>query len=249
MLSETADYLSYERHKCKIAMGNETSERIQTSILNALEKKALIWLADRQPAWVTSDFLTYVGVAGAVLFAVFCYLANTDLFYMWLAPLGLVINWYGDSLDGTLARVRKLQRPVYGFFIDHSLDALTTCVICAGIGLSPMMHMDVALVFLAGYLCMSIYTYLSTIVMSEFRLTYGKLGPTEVRLIIIAVCILYIYNPWKGVYFDAFDREWSVFDIIGAVVGAVLFLIYICSMVSDLRKLALKDPAKPYRKP
>jgi hypothetical protein len=70
-----------------------------------------------------------------------------------------------------------------------------------------------------------------------------------VRLIIIAVCILYIYNPWKGVYFDAFDREWSVFDIIGAVVGAVLFLIYICSMVSDLRKLALKDPAKPYRKP
>ena len=73
-------------------MGNETSERIQTSILNALEKKALIWLAERQPAWVTSDFLTYVGVAGAVLFAVFCYLANTDLFYMWLAPLGLVIG-------------------------------------------------------------------------------------------------------------------------------------------------------------
>ena len=69
------------------------------------------------------------------------------------------------------------------------------------------------------------------------------------RLIIIAVCILYIYNPWKGVHFDAFDRAWSVFDIIGAVVGAVLFLIYICSMVSDLRKLALKDPAKPYRKP
>ena len=229
-------------------MGNENSERIQTSILNAMEKKALVWLAERQPAWVTSDMLSYVGVAGALLFVVFCVLATRNIDYLWLAPVGLIINWYGDSLDGTLARVRKLQRPVYGFFIDHSLDALTTCMICAGIGLSPFMRMDVALVILAGYLCMSIYTYLSTIVMSEFRLTYGKLGPTEVRIIIILVCILYIFNPWKDVAWEIAGEEWTVFDFIGAAVAVTLFLIYICSMVSDLRRLSRQDPAKPFKK-
>ena len=229
-------------------MGNENSERIQTSILNAMEKKALVWLAERQPAWVTSDMLSYVGVAGALLFVVFCVLANRNIDYLWLAPVGLIINWYGDSLDGTLARVRKLQRPVYGFFIDHSLDAPTTCMICAGIGLSPFMRMDVALVILAGYLCMSIYTYLSTIVMSEFRLTYGKLGPTEVRIIIILVCILYIFNPWKDVAWEIAGEEWTVFDFIGAAVAVTLFLIYICSMVSDLRRLSRQDPAKPFKK-
>ncbi|MDE6540747.1 MAG: CDP-alcohol phosphatidyltransferase family protein [Muribaculaceae bacterium] len=229
-------------------MGNENAERIQTSILNRAEKKALVWLAERQPAWVTSDFLSYVGVAGALLFALFCQLANGDVRYMWLASLGLVVNWYGDSLDGTLARVRNLQRPVYGFFIDHSLDALTTCMICIGVGLSPMMRLDIALVILAGYLCMSIYTYLSTIVMGKFRLTYGKLGPTEVRIIIILVSVLYIYNPWKDVAFEIAGQQWTVFDLIGCAVAVILFMIYILSMAADLRRLAKQDPAKPFKK-
>lgn len=229
-------------------MGNETAKRIQTSLLNAAEKKALVWLAERQPAWVTSDFLSYTGVAGAVMFAVFCYLANDHVQWLWAASLGLVVNWYGDSLDGTLARVRGTQRPTYGFFIDHSLDALTTCIICAGIGLSPFMRMDVALVILAGYLCMSIYTYLSTIVLGEFRLTYGNLGPTEVRIVVILVCILYIFNPWKDLSFLIDDSEWTVFDFIGIVIAAILFGIYISSMCTDLRKLAKKDPPKPYKK-
>lgn len=229
-------------------MGNENAERIQTSLLNRAEKKALVWLAERQPAWVTSDFLSYVGVAGALLFALFCQLANGDVRYMWLASLGLVVNWYGDSLDGTLARVRNLQRPVYGFFIDHSLDALTTCMICIGVGLSPMMRFDIALVILAGYLCMSIYTYLSTIVMGKFRLTYGKLGPTEVRIIIILVSVLYIYNPWKDVAFEIAGQLWTVFDLIGCAVAVILFMIYILSMAADLRRLAKQDPAKPFKK-
>ncbi|MDE6498843.1 MAG: CDP-alcohol phosphatidyltransferase family protein [Muribaculaceae bacterium] len=229
-------------------MGKETSERIQTSILNRLEKKALVWLADRQPGWVTSDFLSYVGVIGAVLFVVFAYMGNINPNYLWLASLGLVINWYGDSLDGTLARVRNTQRPLYGFFIDHSLDALTTCLICIGIGVSPFMSMDIALFILAGYLCMSIYTYLTTIIIGKFRLTYGKLGPTEVRLVIIAVSLLYIYAPWKGAGVDFCNRFWTVYDLIGVAVAAILFIIYISSMVADLRKLSVQDPAKPFKK-
>ena len=140
-------------------MGKETSERIQTSVLNAAEKKVLVWLAQRQPAWVTSDFLTYTGVVGALVCAVGFVLAHIDKNYLWISSLGLVINWYGDSLDGTLARVRNAQRPVYGFFIDHTLDAVTICIMCIGAGLSPMFRLDVAMLVLVGYLVLSIYTY------------------------------------------------------------------------------------------
>ena len=114
-------------------------------------------------------------------------LANVNVYYLWLSSLGLVINWYGDSLDGTLARVRNTQRPIYGFFIDHSLDAITICIMCIGAGLSPMFKLDVALVVLAGYLVLSIYTYVCTILKDEFRLTYSSFGPTEFRLVIIII--------------------------------------------------------------
>lgn len=229
-------------------MGNENAERIQTSILNKLEKKTLVWLAERQPGWVTSDHLTYLGVAAAVLYAMFCWLANFNLNYFWASSFCLILNWYGDSLDGTLARVRQTQRPKYGFFIDHSLDALTTCLFCIGLGLSPLMRMDIALFIMGGYLCMSIYTYISTIILGQFRLTYASLGPTEMRLILIAVCILYIYNPWPEVNVNIFSQEWSVYDCTGALVAAALFLIYIVSLIKDLRFLAKIDPPKHFNK-
>ncbi len=229
-------------------MGKENSQRLQTSLLNAMEKKLLVKLAERQPGWVTSDFLTYFGVAAAVLYALFCWLSNFNVYYLWAASFCLVLNWYGDSLDGTLARVRNTQRPQYGFFIDHSLDALTTCLFCIGLGLSPMMNLSIAMFILAGYLCMSIYTYLSTIVMDKFRLTYAKLGPTEVRLIIIAVFILFMYNPWPDLGWDICGSLWTPFDCIGALVALILFTIYIVQLAADLRMLAKKDPPKPFKK-
>lgn len=229
-------------------MGNENSERIQTSILNAAEKKVLVWLAERQPSWVTSDMLTYTGVVGAAIFCLLSWLGNFNLIWLWIAPIGLVINWYGDSLDGTLARVRKTQRPVYGFFIDHSLDALTTCMITAALGLSPMMYLSIGLLIMAGYLCMSIYTYLSTIVMSEFRLTYAGLGPTEMRIIIIIVIALYGLTPLKNYGVQCGSVFLNTFDIIGLAVAAILFGIYITSMIKDLRKLAKQDPPKKFSK-
>lgn len=229
-------------------MGNENAERIQTSILNRLEKKALVWLAEHQPEWVTSDQLTYLGVAAAVLYAAFCWLANFNLNYFWASSFCLLLNWYGDSLDGTLARVRQTQRTKYGFFIDHSLDALTTCLFCIGLGLSPLMQMNIALFIMGGYLCMSIYTYISTIILGQFRLTYASLGPTEMRLILIAVCTLYTYDPFPGIHVDILSQQWSVYDCAGALVAAGLFLIYIGSLSKDLRFLAKIDPPKPFHK-
>ena len=104
---------------------------------------------------------------GSVLYAVGCFLANDNIQYLWLASLGMVVNWYGDSLDGTLARVRELQRPIYGFFIDHTLDAGTISIMCIGAGLSPMFRFDIALLVLAGYLVLSVYTYICAIVKEE----------------------------------------------------------------------------------
>lgn len=229
-------------------MGNENAERIQTSLLNSLEKKALTCIAKHTPAWVTSDMCTYFGLVAAILYAAFCWLAEVNVNFFWASSFCLIMNWAGDSLDGTMARVRNTQRPKYGFFIDHTIDALTTCLFCLGLGLSPLMKLSISLFIMGGYLCMSIYTYLSTIIIGKFRLTYAKLGPTEMRLIIIAVCILYIYLPLDNIHLKIANLELTVYDCIGAIVAALLYLTYILSMAKDLKSLAKIDPPKPFHK-
>lgn len=222
------------------------SARIQTSFLNKAEKIALVWLAKKQPRWVTSDFLTFLGVLGAVVYAVGCLLANWNVMYLWLGSFGMVLNWYGDSLDGTLARVRNAQRPIYGFFIDHTLDALTICIMCIGAGLSPMFRLDVALLVLAGYLTLSVYTYICTILKDEFRLTYSSFGPTEFRLVVILMNTLYIYTPWKDYRYTVCNFDFGVFDILGFAIAVFLFVAYFVQFAKDRHVLALRDPLKPY---
>ena len=132
-------------------METQQSSRIQTSLLNGVERKALIWLAEREPAWVTSDMLTFVGSIGALTVAAGFILSNLNILYLWLAILGLIINWYGDSLDGSLARVRHAQRPRYGFFVDHMVDCFNETAIFVGVGLSPLVSFDLALLVLVFY--------------------------------------------------------------------------------------------------
>lgn len=227
-------------------MGKEQASRIQTSILNGAEKKALVWLAHRQPRWMTSDILTYIGVSGAIICAIGFALSSININFLWLSSLGLVINWYGDSLDGTLARVRGTQRPTYGFFIDHTIDALTITVMCVGAGLSPMLRLEVALFVLVAYLILSIYTYICTLVKEEFRLTYGKLGPTEFRLIVIIVNTLFIYTPWRHRTYFIGNEEFGIFDLIGATIALIIFVMHLVQWFHDRKELSLKDPAKPY---
>lgn len=227
-------------------MGKETSARVQTSLLNAAEKKALVWLAERQPRWVTSDFLTYVGVLGAVICAAGFILSNININYLWLSSFGLLVNWYGDSLDGTIARVRHTQRPIYGFFIDHSLDAITICIMCIGAGLSPMFRLHIAMLVLAGYLVLSIYTYICTILKDEFCLTYGSMGPTEFRLVIILLNTLYMYTSWGNIRFDLWGYGFGVYDILGMGIAIFIFGSWLASFVRDRRMLSLRDPLKPY---
>jgi len=128
----------------------EQSQRIQKSFLNAAEKKALVWMAERLPRWVTSDMMTAVGSIGAFTIALGYALSTRNVAWIWLASLGFVINWVGDSLDGTIARVRNQQRPKYGFFLDHNIDCINEAMMFIGLGLSPMLRMDIALLLLCS---------------------------------------------------------------------------------------------------
>ncbi len=157
------------------------AKRINDILLGPLERPALAWLAARMPSWVVPDVLTAIGCLAAVVVAAGYWLTNFHPAFLWLASFGLLLNWFGDSLDGTLARYRKIERPRYGFYIDHAVDALNTVLIILGIGLSPYLKFELASMALIGYLLLSILVYLNTHVSGVFKITFSRLGPTEAR--------------------------------------------------------------------
>ncbi|MBQ7273660.1 MAG: CDP-alcohol phosphatidyltransferase family protein [Bacteroidales bacterium] len=223
--------------------------RIQTSILNPLEKKVLVWLAQRMPSWVTSDMLTFVGFLGAIVMATGYALANLNLNWLWLSCLGLVINWFGDSLDGSLARVRNTQRKTYGFYIDHNVDVINETIMFVGVGLSPLVNMSFAMFALVAYFMLSIYVYIDCHLKGEMRLTYAGMGPTEFRLILIIVNICFIYIPWlsqwkKPITIFHNDFQVGLFDYIAVAAALAIFAAYIVSFFKDLKYFNEKDPIK-----
>ena len=228
----------------------KNANRIQTSILNPYEKKILLFLAKRMPAWVTSDLLTFVGFLGAVIIATGYALSNLNLNWLWLASFGFVVNWFGDSLDGSLARYRGTQRKVYGFFIDHNVDLINECIMFAGFGLSPLVNMTFMMGVLVAYLVLSAYVYIDCYLKGEHRLTYAGLGPTEFRLLAILVNLLFLYIPvlsqWKRhiVLFHN-EFEFGVLDGIAVVVALVIFLFYLVSFLKDIRYFKRIDPLNP----
>ncbi len=232
-------------------MKQEQSKRIQTSVLNAAEKRVLVWLAERQPRWMTSDILTAIGVVGAVIVAIGYVLSNIQPGWLWLASLGYAINWYGDSLDGTLARVRKTQRPIYGFYLDHNIDGITMAIMCIGAGLSNLLNLYIAMGVLAVYLLLSISVYINAHLKGEFKLTYAGMGPTEFRLVMIVVNTLFATIPplreW-AVRFSLFNNPivLGAFDFVGIIILAVLIVIHLSNFKHDADAYAKLDPAKPY---
>ncbi len=221
------------------------AERIQTSFINAAERKALVWLAERQPRWVTSDMLTLVGVAGAFLTGLGFYLTRYGINWLWLSSAGLVINWYGDSLDGTLARVRKCQRPVYGYYLDHTVDCINEAFMFIGAGLSPLVHLNLALLAFILYLFMTINVSINAHLRSEFRLTYAKLGPTEFRmLIVIANTVLIAFPALVSRTFTLCGSSLTTLDLVAILIIALLTVIYLATVISDARRYAKIDPMK-----
>lgn len=232
-------------------MKQEQSRRIQTSVLGAAEKKVLVWLAQRQPHWMTSDTLTAIGVVGAIIVATGYVLSNFHITWLWLSSLGYAINWYGDSLDGTLARVRGTQRPIYGFFLDHNIDGVTMTIMCIGAGLSTLLNLYIAMAVLAVYLLLSISVYINAHLKGEFKLTYAGMGPTEFRLIMIAVNTLFsLIDPLRTWSFPLTLSHRTIhlgaLDIVGLIILIVLGLIYVNNFMHDAEEYAKADPEKPY---
>lgn len=221
--------------------------RIQTSVLNALEKKVLVWLAQRQPKWMTSDILTYIGTFGAMVIAAGYILSSWDIRFLWLSSFGFLINWYGDSLDGTLARVRNTQRPVYGYYIDHTIDAINEVMIFVGVGISGLMNLEIALLALVMYLLMTINVSINAHLKKEFKLTYASMGPTEFRIIMIVINTLFVLIRPLRDFSHSFticgnEITFRALDYIGIIIIVILALMYLSTVRKDIRDYAEMDP-------
>jgi archaetidylinositol phosphate synthase len=198
--------------------------RVHGSWLAGAEKRALVWMAERMPARVNSDHLTLLGFAAQIATGICYALALHDRRMLLLAIVCLAVNWFGDSLDGTLARVRQQQRPRYGFYVDHVIDSIGAVAMMGGLALSGYMHPVIAIGQLVGFLLLSIQSYLATYTLGEFHLSMWRFGPTELRVLLIVGNLAALRWAW------VIHGKYRLFDIGGAIglAGMALMLIAVC---------------------
>jgi len=196
------------------------ANRVHRSFLAAAEKRALVWMAERTPGWINSDHLTVLGFGAQAMAGVSYGLARWNRYWLLAVIAFLALNWLGDSLDGTLARVRQRQRPRYGFYVDHMLDSFGALALMGGLAVSGYMHPYIAIGLLVGFLLLSIQSYLATYTLGEFQLSFWSFGPTELRILLAMGNVALWYRPmiWGGRY-----RLFDVGGIAGLIgMGAML---------------------------
>lgn len=216
---------------------NRHHKRVNDILLGPLERPALQWLAAHSPNWVTPDMMTGIGIVGSLTIFIGYILSRVHPGFLWLASIGFIINWYGDSLDGTIARFRKIERPKFGFFVDHIVDSFSEVLVMFGLGLSPFVRFDIACVALTGYLLMSVLVYVRTYVDGVFQISYGRLGPTEVRVILILVNAIMFFSGIPQVIIPKIGT-FTIYDIMIAFLAVVLFSIFIISSLKQTIELA-----------
>jgi phosphatidylglycerophosphate synthase len=211
--------------------GMETRDK--RFLLAGPEARVLESIAKRLPSRVKPDHLTALGVLASIGIAATYVLSNGDSAWLWAASGLLVVHWLGDSLDGTLARVRRSERPRYGYYLDHLVDAFATAAIGIGLGLSPYMLLAVGLAIVVAYLILSINTYLETHAFGVFTLGYGRLGPTEARLILVAVNTLLALGLAGA----------GLLNLLGIGLAAVMIAALVARAGRNLKRLAELEPA------
>ena len=217
-----------------------TAPREKTFLLATHEARVLHWLARRMPRRVTPDHMTILGVVAAFGIAGAYVLSNENPAWLWAASALLVVHWLGDSLDGTLARVRRAERPTYGYYLDHLVDAVATAVIGIGLGLSPYMLLATGLVIVVAYLVLSINTYLETQALGVFSLGYGRLGPTEARMGLIVLNTLLALGV--GLEATVAGLGVSVLDLVGLGAAVLMLGGLAVRAARNLRTLAEREP-------
>lgn len=214
--------------------------RVNTALTAKIEKRFLMWMALRMPEAINPDHLTALGFASQILAGGAYALSSSDGRFLWLVNFFLAVNWFGDSLDGTLARVRNRQRPRYGFYVDHIADTFGALALMAGLGCSGHLHWEIAAGMLVCFYALSIESYLATYTTGRFHLSHGFLGPTEIRILLASGNIVVLSHPYAiiaGHHFLSFD--------IGGVVAIAGMAAMVLSASLQQTVLLYKKEALP----
>ena len=215
-----------------------THVREHRSILAAAEKRLLIFIAERLPRGVNSDHLTSLALAAMGLAGAAFAAARWDRRALWLVVVALVLNWFGDSLDGTLARVRRAERPRYGFYVDHVLDIAGATLLFGGLACSPFIAPSIALTLLIAYLLVAGEVFLATAVRGVFKMSVGGIGPTELRIILAAGAMALLRDPYVSIG----TLTVRLFDLGGALAAAGLLAVFVVSVLRNASALAVAEP-------
>jgi phosphatidylglycerophosphate synthase len=195
-------------------------------------------MAQRAPLWVTSDGLTLLGLLAQIAAGEFYVLARFNKHALIGVIACIVLNWFGDSMDGTLARVRNQQRPRYGFYVDHMVDIFGATALMCGLGLSGFVHWPVAIAMLVAFLLLSAESYLATYTLSTFQMSQGVFGPTEIRILLIAGNLALLRSP----YSTLFGHRYLLFDVGGVIAATGMATMAIAITVRHTSELYRQEP-------
>lgn len=223
---------------CSNAGSFSSAARVNFSLTASSEKRLLEAMAHGAPRWVTSDRLTALGLAAQVAAGFFYTLARWHRWALLLVILCIGLNWLGDSLDGTLARIRRQQRPRYGFYVDHVVDIFGATALMAGLASSGFIHWPIALALLIAFLLLSAESYLATYTLSRFEMSQGFFGPTEIRILLIVGTLALLRNPWSRV----FGHRILLFDIGGVIASICMFGMVIVVAMRHTAELYRQEP-------
>jgi archaetidylinositol phosphate synthase len=215
-----------------------TARRVNRSLTAAAEKRALTWMAERVPQWITSDRLTALGLVAQILAGAFYVLARYNKYALLGVVACIVLNWFGDSMDGTLARVRNQQRPRYGFYVDHMVDILGATALMCGLGLSGYVHWPVAIAMLVAFLLLSAESYLATYTLECFQMSQGIFGPTEIRILLIIGNLALLRSP----YATLFGHQYLLFDVGGVIAASAMVVMALAITVRHTAELYQQEP-------
>ena len=223
----------------KIEYKRDQQDAINTAITANVEEKSKEFICPRIPKWIGPDHLTVLGVIGALIVAIGFILGFVNRFWIIAIPIGLIINWFGDSFDGSIARYRKRTRPNYGYYIDKIVDAIVLMVLSLGMGLSGFVKIEISLLFLVMYLGLMLHVDLVVHVENKAQNSFGLVGPTEIRILGILISIVMFFMPIN--YYDIYGHWLTQYDFVLLGIAIIMFLILIISIIKEGIKLNKED--------